>query len=184
MRVVTVRPRTGPGTEDKHAASVRADSPVPPDCGLYYYEITIINRGRDGFIGTRPVCLDGHHLMLDSLCVPLWMVVMLCSALLPECSVSSRGRGTRGQAPRACELSPVGPRWLRAGIGFAASEVELNRLPGWDAHSYGYHGDDGNAFKGSGKGYAYGPTFTTGAASVARSWLGVGVRRQCIIVYA
>ena len=36
------------------------------------------------------------------------------------------------------------------------------RLPGWDKGSYGYHGDDGNAFCGSGQGQVYGPTFTTG----------------------
>ena len=57
----------------------------------------------------------------------------------------------------------MGLRCLRAGVGFATSEVQLDRLPGWDFHSYGYHGDDGCAFKGSGKGNVYGPTFTTGA---------------------
>lgn len=77
-----------------------------------------------------------------------------------------------------------GSRWLRAGIGFATSEVQLDRLPGWDSHSYGYHGDDGCAFKGSGKGNAYGPTFTTGAAPVATSWPEAGVRRQCMAVRA
>ncbi len=29
------------------------------------------------------------------------------------------------------------------GLGFCTDEVLLSRLPGWDAHSYGYHGDDG-----------------------------------------
>ena len=95
LYVVTVRLRTGPGTEDKHAASVRADTPVPPDCGLYYYEVTVINRGRDGFIGARPVCLDGQHFPLHPLCVPPLLVPMLCSALLPDRSVLGRGRGTR-----------------------------------------------------------------------------------------
>jgi hypothetical protein len=42
----------------------------------------------------------------------------------------------------------------------------MDRLPGWDNHSYGYHGDDGCAFKGSGKGNAYGPTFSTGAPAL------------------
>ena len=35
------------------------------------------------------------------------------------------------------------------------------RLPGWDKHSYGYHGDDGHSFCSSGTGQPYGPTFTT-----------------------
>ena len=38
----------------------------------------------------------------------------------------------------------------------------MNRLPGWDKHSYGYHGDDGHSFCSSGTGQPYGPTFTTG----------------------
>ncbi len=32
----------------------------------------------------------------------------------------------------------------------------------WEAHSYGYHGDDGHAFSGSGHGRAYGPPFGAG----------------------
>ena len=38
----------------------------------------------------------------------------------------------------------------------------MNRLPGWDKNSYGYHGDDGHSFRSSGTGQQYGPTFTTG----------------------
>ena len=48
------------------------------------------------------------------------------------------------------------------GVGLSAQGVNMNRLPGWDKHSYGYHGDDGNSFCSSGTGQAYGPTFTTG----------------------
>ncbi len=48
------------------------------------------------------------------------------------------------------------------GIGLSTSEVNLNRLPGWDKGSYGYHGDDGHSFCSSGSGIVYGPTFTTG----------------------
>ena len=39
----------------------------------------------------------------------------------------------------------------------------MDRLPGWEPQSYGYHGDDGNAFRSDGKGRRYGPTFGTGA---------------------
>ena len=42
----------GPGDEDKDAASVRADHPVPFDVSLYYYEVQVVNKGRDGFVGT------------------------------------------------------------------------------------------------------------------------------------
>lgn len=33
---------------------------------------------------------------------------------------------------------------------------------GWDPNSFGYHGDDGYSFAGSGTGRPYGPCFTTG----------------------
>ncbi|CAG9537829.1 unnamed protein product [Cercopithifilaria johnstoni] len=45
------------------------------------------------------------------------------------------------------------------GVGLCERNVDLNRLPGWDRASYGYHGDDGNFFCSSGTGHAYGPTF-------------------------
>jgi hypothetical protein len=48
------------------------------------------------------------------------------------------------------------------GIGLSTGDVNLNRLPGWDKGSYGYHGDDGQSFCSSGPGVAYGQTFTTG----------------------
>ncbi|CAF0743277.1 unnamed protein product [Didymodactylos carnosus] len=88
----------GPGKSHKDAASVRSDYPIPPLCGIYYYEVKILSKGRDGYMG----------------------------------------------------------------IGLSTSEVNLNRLPGWDKGSYGYHGDDGHSFCSSGSGIVYGPTFTTG----------------------
>lgn len=35
----------------------------------------------------------------------------------------------------------------------------MNRLPGWEPDSWGYHGDDGNAFSSHGPGKNYGPQF-------------------------
>ncbi|EYB92895.1 hypothetical protein Y032_0189g1219 [Ancylostoma ceylanicum] len=83
--------------QQKDAASTRADYPIPPQCGVYYFEITIV-------------------------------------------------RGLKG-----C-----------MGVGVCGKSVNLNRLPGWDRYSYGYHGDDGNFFSFSGNGVSYGPKFTTG----------------------
>lgn len=65
------------------------------------------------------------------------------------------------------------------GIGFCGRDNKLDRLPGiavgwndfmhvltyapgWDVNSWGYHGDDGHSFEGSGTGKIYGPQFTTG----------------------
>ncbi|WIA15425.1 hypothetical protein OEZ85_002076 [Tetradesmus obliquus] len=89
---------TGPGETDSQAASIFADHAVPQDVPLYYFEISVVNKGAQGFIG----------------------------------------------------------------IGFCAEDVNLGRLPGWEPRSYGYHGDDGHAFHGSGTGRPFGPGFTTG----------------------
>lgn len=47
------------------------------------------------------------------------------------------------------------------GVGFCTRKVILNRLPGWEPESWGYHGDDGNSFCCMGTGKPYGPQFTT-----------------------
>uniref|UniRef100_A0A8C4QD96 RAN binding protein 9 n=1 Tax=Eptatretus burgeri TaxID=7764 RepID=A0A8C4QD96_EPTBU len=88
----------GHGKTPKDAASVRATHPIPAACGIYYFEVKIVSKGRDGYMG----------------------------------------------------------------IGLSAQGVNMNRLPGWDKFSYGYHGDDGHSFCSSGSGQPYGPTFTTG----------------------
>ncbi|KAI8339277.1 hypothetical protein BC941DRAFT_422579, partial [Chlamydoabsidia padenii] len=88
----------GPGKTEAHAASVRTNFPMRPQAGLFYYEVKIVSKGDDGFIG----------------------------------------------------------------IGFCTKENDLERLPGWDIDSFGYHGDDGHGFAGSGVGTAYGPSYTTG----------------------
>jgi len=86
----------GQGRTDADAAAIRADASVPTECGIFYFETTIVDRGREGFIG----------------------------------------------------------------IGYCAKNVNLNRLPGWERGSYGYHGDDGNAFRGCGTGMNFGPSFS------------------------
>ncbi|KAG2484878.1 hypothetical protein HYH03_016362 [Edaphochlamys debaryana] len=47
-------------------------------------------------------------------------------------------------------------------VGFADKNFKLTRQPGWEVGSYGYHGDDGKKFCGSGMGEEYGPTFGAG----------------------
>lgn len=41
---------TGVGKSHNHkdAASVRATHPIPAACGIYYFEVRIISKGRDG----------------------------------------------------------------------------------------------------------------------------------------
>lgn len=88
----------GAGKQHNEAASVRTAHPIPAACGLYYFEVKIISKGKNGYMG----------------------------------------------------------------IGLTTQQFRMNRLPGWDKQSYGYHGDDGNSFSSSGNGQSYGPTFTTG----------------------
>jgi Ran-binding protein 9/10 len=40
----------GPGRNDSDAAAIRSNIPVPPQVGIYYFEVKVVNRGRDGFI--------------------------------------------------------------------------------------------------------------------------------------
>jgi len=48
-------------------------------------------------------------------------------------------------------------------IGIACNLFPLKeRMPGWDAHSFAYHGDDGKFYHGSGFGVPCGPTFGAG----------------------
>jgi len=47
------------------------------------------------------------------------------------------------------------------GIGFSGLRVSLERLPGYDSDSWGYHGDDGMTFCCQMTGRKFGPTFTT-----------------------
>ena len=42
----------GPGKNNhKDASSVRATHCIPASCGLYYYEVKIVSKGRDGYMG-------------------------------------------------------------------------------------------------------------------------------------
>ena len=50
----------------------------------------------------------------------------------------------------------------RIGVGFSGPKVSLEKLPGWEPDSWGWHGDDGNSFCCQLTGRKYGPTFTTG----------------------
>jgi hypothetical protein len=94
---------------DSDAASVRADHPIPSSCGIYYYEVSIVSRGAQGYL---------------------------------------------------VFITIIDSRFI--GLGFCRASVTLDRLPGWEPDSWGYHGDDGHSFCCQGVGKTYGPTFTTG----------------------
>lgn len=47
-------------------------------------------------------------------------------------------------------------------IGFTTDGFKMRRQPGWESNSCGYHGDDGQLYRGQGKGESFGPKFTSG----------------------
>ncbi|KAK9760457.1 hypothetical protein K7432_015485, partial [Basidiobolus ranarum] len=57
----------GTGKSDNDAAAVRANHPMPPQCGLFYFEVDIISKGRDGYIG---IGFSAHGVSLSRL--PGW----------------------------------------------------------------------------------------------------------------
>lgn len=45
---------TKPSTDREHeASSIRADHPMPPQCGIYYFEVTIMSRKREEYVHAR-----------------------------------------------------------------------------------------------------------------------------------
>ncbi|KAL8680324.1 MAG: hypothetical protein Q9186_003506 [Xanthomendoza sp. 1 TL-2023] len=77
-----VRFISGAKLHDHEAAATRTDYPIPAQAGIYYYEVTVNSRGKDGMIG----------------------------------------------------------------LGFSGPKVPLEKMPGWEPDSWGWHGDDGNTF--------------------------------------
>ncbi|EFA75244.1 hypothetical protein PPL_11319 [Heterostelium album PN500] len=52
MRVTYKSPK-----ENGDAGLVRANHPIPPACGIYYFEVKVISKGKDGYIGVETVKL-------------------------------------------------------------------------------------------------------------------------------
>lgn len=40
----------GQGKSHKDAGSVRSDREIPFQCAIYYFEVTVVQRGRDGLV--------------------------------------------------------------------------------------------------------------------------------------
>ncbi|CAI2184104.1 5394_t:CDS:2, partial [Funneliformis geosporum] len=82
---------------EENCAAIRANFPIPAQCGLFYFEVDIMDKGENGVIG----------------------------------------------------------------IGFCTKSASLNKMPGWEDSSWGYHGDDGNTYFNSDN-EPYGTGFMTG----------------------
>ncbi|PNW87923.1 hypothetical protein CHLRE_01g007150v5 [Chlamydomonas reinhardtii] len=47
----------GPGEDDTQAATIRSNYPLPADVPLFYFEVTVLDRGQEGYIGVG-LCTD------------------------------------------------------------------------------------------------------------------------------
>lgn len=54
----------GHGKTHRDAASVQATHPIPASCGLYYFEVKIVSKGRDGYMG---IGLSAHGVNMNRL---------------------------------------------------------------------------------------------------------------------
>ena len=137
----------GNGKSHKEASSVRATHPIPASCGIYYFEVKIVSKGK--LIAFALLRCQNYIEILYS---------RFSTCLILDCYLLGRDG--------------------YMGVGLSAQGVNMNRLPGWDKHSYGYHGDDGNSFCSSGTGQAYGPTFTTNDIIGMQIVIGLNISKQ------
>jgi hypothetical protein len=49
---VELRYSGGPTKNDQEAATARANHPMPPQCGLYYFEITVTSKPKEGYVSS------------------------------------------------------------------------------------------------------------------------------------
>jgi hypothetical protein len=74
----------GPGKTESDSVVVRGNVPISKACGIYYYEISIVSKGRDGYIGvgfttlqTPSNKLPGNHLIIQVLKMDLGDIMLL-----------------------------------------------------------------------------------------------------------
>lgn len=125
----------GVGKSHNDAASVRTTCHIPASCGLYYFEVRIISKGRDGYMGIGLTASSAQSFKMNRLPGKQIHISLAFRELI------------------SCLIIKL--------LRFKNNKLLRSYLLGWDKQSYGYHGDDGNSFCSSGNGQSYGPTFTT-----------------------
>lgn len=74
-------PWQGVGKQNNDAASVRTAHPIPPACGIYYFEVKIISKGKNGYMG---IGLTAEHFRMNRLPGEFLCVVYKCINYLLE----------------------------------------------------------------------------------------------------
>ena len=62
----------GVGKSHNDAASVRTTCHIPASCGLYYFEVKIISKGRDGYMGIGLTASNASNFKMNRLPGKLW----------------------------------------------------------------------------------------------------------------
>jgi len=75
------------GKTHKDAASVRATHPIPSACGIYYFEVRIISKGRDGWVLGRCWFLRGLCNYMYLLCSTTLKVAFCLNLIVRFCFV-------------------------------------------------------------------------------------------------
>lgn len=140
----------GSGKNHKDAASVRASHPIPAACGVYYFEIRVISKGRDGCVLIRQ-SLRGKFNLGEVYLGPT-------AALRPD-DVYLQVHGNR--PVYLWSQFEQTSWWVCLSYCLLVTPKHLSPFSGWEKNSYGYHADDGCVFNSSGTGQQYGPTFST-----------------------
>lgn len=160
---------TGPQhkTNDHEAAALRADNPMPPQCGIYYFEIKIESKPKEGYVQTMPplpaennTSSGGSHIHQHT--------SNSNSLHNNHTNTSSSSSGVSGTGTGTANASGIrtdlGSSCRMVAIGLSSPKASIERLPGWETESWAYHGDDGKSFFGEsqGQGRSYGPTYGVG----------------------
>ncbi|OXB58497.1 hypothetical protein ASZ78_009062 [Callipepla squamata] len=121
----------GHGKNHKDAASVRATHPIPAACGIYYFEVKIVSKGRDGYMG---IGLSAQGVNMNRL--PGIAFTDLPSNLYPTVGLQTPGEivdANFGQQPFVFDIEDYMREW-RAKIQSTIKRFPIgDRLGEWQA---------------------------------------------------
>lgn len=174
----------GNGSHSTDVGAIQTSQPVPSCASVFYYELTVVEKGERGYLSLG---FADRAFKLNRQCGYVLCVTSLF--LLPPSNILTSHAlcYSPKTTPDKLVLKALTPG---TSYTFLLHREHLR----WENNSYGYHGDDGKKYSGSGLGTHYGPTFTTGDVVGAGlhtetneifftkngEWLGVAFRDVCI----